>query len=875
MAADLRLRRALRLVGTAAWLVPKALRVDWRREWEGELAAWIDDGRSGALRHALGAWADAAWLRQRQWADVSAFDDLRHGWRHLREHAGFAALAIGVLGVGMAACITAFSVVSQILLRPLPYPDPDRLVTIWERHGSSDGRQDASPGNFLDWRARATSFEFLAGLEPYSHDYTGGDRPEVWRVSNVTPGFFEAFDVAPLLGRLFPEEAYTAGREKRVMLGAAVWRSRFAADPNVVGRVITLNNEPWEVAGVMPDDFQPNLLESGVNPVVAWAPKVIQEYEPRIRGSGYWNVVGRLKPGVTLEAARAEMDALAAQIAQEQPRTNRDSRAAVITMREHLVGDVRPAVLLFAGAVVVVLLIACVNVTNLLLARGAARSQELAVRSALGASRWRLLGQLLVESLLLAGLAAGVALLLATGAVRALATLAPANVLWIDTLHVDARAAAFAVVLGLVVAALAGLVPALRLSGVGRHGATRTATGDRGHRRLRAGLVAAEVALALVLVSGAALLVRSFVNLLAVDTGFARAQVAVVQMFAWDRNPRPDQLRTFFGEVLARVGALPGVQSAGIVTAMPFIEANIDVQALFTIVGDPAPAPGEEPRASVNVATPGYFTTMGIPVLRGRGLSDADGQTSPPVAVISQALADRYFRGRDPVGRHLLGRDRGKPVDIEVVGVVGSLRHRRLDDAPRMEIYRPFAQGPSGSMTVVARTAVDARALVESITHAVWAVDPLQTFYRTTTIDDLVTRTVATRRFALVVLAGFAALALVLAAAGLYGVLSAIAEQQQREIGVRMALGATWLDVARLVVGRGLAMVAMGVVAGLAGAAGAGRLLASFLFGVSPQDPWTLGGAVLVLVAVAMPACLLPARRAASASPADVLRTDS
>lgn len=874
MSADVRLRRALRLVGTAAWLVPAALRADWRREWAGELAAWIDDGRPDAVRHAFGAWSDAAWLRQRQVADLSALDDLRHGWRQLREHAGFATLAIGVLGVGMAACITAFSVVSQILLRPLPYPDPDHVVTLWERQGATEGRLDASPGNFLDWQARATSFEHLAGAEPYSHDYFDGERPEVWRMLNVTSGFFETFGLAPIAGRTFGADEYIDGRHRVVVLSATLWRSRFNADPAVVGRRITLNSEPWQVIGVMPDAFEPNLLEGRGSRILAWAPKVPQEYEARIRGGGFWNVVGRLKPGVSIEAARAEMDALARQIEQEQPRTNRDSRIDVITMREHLVGDVRSAVWLFAAAVAVVLLIACVNVTNLLLTRGAARSQELAVRSALGASRWRLLGQLLVESLLLAGLAAGVALALATAAVRALAALGPANVLWIDTLHVDGRAAGFAALLSVAVAAFAGLVPALRLSGVGRAGATRTATGDRAHRRLRAGLVAAEVALALVLVSGAALLVRSFVNLLAVDAGFARSQVAVVQMFAWDRNPRPDQLRTFFGEVLGRVQGLPGVQSAGIVTAMPFIEANIDVQTLFTIVGDPPPAEGAEPRASVNVATPGYFATMAIPVLRGRALSEADGQASPPVAVISQALADRYFRDRDPVGRHLLGRGRGKPVDIEIVGVVGSLRHERLDEAPRMEIYRPFAQGPSGSMTVVARTAVDARSLVESIKHAVWAVDPLQTFYRTTTIDELVSRTVATRRFALVVLAGFAALALVLAAAGLYGVLSAIAQQQQREIGVRMALGATWLDVARLVVGRGLAMVAVGVVAGIAGAAGTGRLLSSFLFGVSPQDPWTLGGAVLVLVAVATPACFLPARRAASASPAEVLRTD-
>lgn len=870
------LSRARRLVSMAAWIVPRSLREEWRAEWEAELAASMDDepGRRQAVRRAAGAFADALWLRQRQVADVVWFDDLRHGWRQLREHAGFAAIAIGVLGVGMAASIAAFSVVSQILLRPLPYPDPDRVVTVWERQGDTGGRLDASPGNFLDWRDRATSFEWLAGLEPYSHDYTDGDRPEVWRISNVTHGFFEALGVTPIRGRFFPADAYQAGRDRLVMLSASTWRSRFAADPGIVGRRITLNDEPWEVVGVMPDDFQPNFLESGANPIRAWAPKVVLEYETRIRGSGYWNVVGRLKPGVSLAAAQAEMDALAVQIAQEQPRTNRNSRVEVIGMREHLVGDVRPAVILFAGAVTVVLLIACVNVTNLLLARGAARSQELAVRSALGASRWRLAGQLLVESLLLSSVAAAAALGLAAGVVRALAALGPAGVLWLDTLHVDGRAAAFAALLGVAVAVLAGLVPALRLSGLGRHGATRTATGDRGHQRLRAGLVAAEVALALVLVSGAALLVRSFVNLLAVDAGFTRAQVAVVQMFAWDRNPKPDEQRTFFGDVLARVNALPGVQAAGIVTAMPFIEANIDIQTLFTVAGDPEPPPGEEPRASVNVATPGYFAAMGIPVLRGRGLTDADGAAAPPVGVISQALADRYFRGRDPIGRHLTARGRQRTVDIEIVGVVGSLRHRRLDDAPRVEVYRPFAQGPSGSMTLVARTAGDAGALLTSIEHAVWAVDPLQTFYRTTTIDELVSRTVATRRFALIVLAGFAALALLLAAAGLYGVLSAIAQQQGREIGVRIALGATWIDVVRLVLGRGLAMVLVGVAAGLAGAIGTGRLLASFLFGVSPADPLAVGGAALLMVAVALPACLGPARRAAGANPVDVLRAD-
>jgi putative ABC transport system permease protein len=864
---------ATRVVRVAALLVPAALRDDWRREWDGELAAWSHAGHPGATRQALGAFADAFWIRQRHTADAGWIDDLRHGWRQLREHAGFATVAIGILALGMAGSIAAFSVVSQILLRPLPYPEPDRVVTLWERQPSTPGRLDVSPGNFLDWRQRATSFQFLAGAEPYSRDYSDGERPEVWRMHNVTEGFFESFGQPPLLGRTFAAGEFVKGRHQVVVISARLWRSRFAADPAIAGRRVTLDAEPWEIVGVMPDDFLPHFQEVQPGSIQAWAPKYIEEYEARIRASGYWNIVGRLHPGITLAQARAEMDGVAAQIETEQPRTNRGSRVDVITMREHLVGDVRLAVRLSAGAVLIVLLIACVNVTNLLLARGATRATELAVRSALGASRWRLVGQLFVESLQLAGLAATAALGLGGAAIRVLARFGPADVPWVDSLHLDWRAASFAAGLSVVVAGVAGVVPALRLSSVGS-GATRTATGDRGHRRLRTALVAAEVALALILVSGAALLLKSFVNLVNVDAGFARGGVAVLQMFAWDRNNGPDRLRGFFDAVIGNVAALPGVDAAGAVMAMPFIESNIDVRGSFQIVGDPVPAPGEEPRASFNVATPGYFHALSVPVVRGRGLDARDSRDSAPVAVISEALAERYWRGRDPVGQRLTYRTQGTLQQVEIVGVVGSLRHERLDAPPRMEIFRPFAQAPTGSMTVVARTGADPRSLLESARHRVWAVDPLQAFHRAATLDELVTRTISARRFALVVLAGFAALSLLLAAAGLYGVLTAIALQYRREIGVRMAVGATWFDIVRLMLGRALGVVAVGIAAGIAGSLGTGRLLASFLVSVSPADPWAIGGAAAVLMLVAVPACLIPARRAATVSPSEVLRAD-
>jgi putative ABC transport system permease protein len=864
---------ATRLVRAAAVLVPASLRADWRREWDGELAAWTHAGHSGATRHALGAFADAFWIRQRHTADAGWVDDLRHGWRQLREHAGFATVAVGILAVGMAGSIAAFSVVSQILLRPLPYPEADRVVTLWERQPSEPGRLDVAPGNFVDWRDRATSFTGLAAADPYSRDYSDGDRPEVWPMHNVTAGFFDILGQPPLLGRTFAAADHVPGQHRVVVISAGMWRSRFGADPSAVGRRITLDGEPWEIVGVMPDDFLPHFQEVRPGARPAWAPKYIEEHEPRIRASGYWNVVGRLKPGVSLAQARAEMDRVAAQIEIEQPRTNRGSRVEVVTMREHLVGDVRAAVRLFAAAVAIVLLIACVNVTNLLLARGATRITELAVRSALGASRGRLIGQLAVESLLLAVVAAVVALALASGAIRGLARFGPADVMWVESLHLDWWSAGFAAGLSVVVAAVAGVVPALRLSGLGA-GASRTSTADRGQRRLRIGLVASEVALALVLVSGAALLLKSFVNLVNVDAGFARGGVAVLQMFAWDRNPGPDRLRGFFDAAVGRVAALPGVEAAGAVMAMPFIESNIDVRNIFEIVGDPPPAAGEEPRASFNVASPGYFRALGIAALRGRGLDERDGPRSAPVAVISEAVAERYWHGRDPVGQRIRLRSPRGPIELEIIGVVTSVRHERLDAAPRLEVFRPFAQAPSGSMTLVARTGVDPRPLLESAKHAVWAVDPLQAFHRTATLDELVTRTIATRRFALVVLASFAGLSLILAAAGLYGVLTAIALQYRREIGVRMAVGATGLDILRLMLGRGLAVVAAGVAVGVAGAVGAGRLLASFLVSVSPADPWAIGGAALVLTLVAVPACLIPARRAAGTSPSEVLRAD-
>jgi putative ABC transport system permease protein len=883
------LTRALRLVRVASRLVPPRLRDDWRAEWEAELTA-VDlqpvspkpkakaDPKPEAdlVRHAMGSFVDAFWIRQREVADLQTIDDLRHGWRQMRHHSGFAFTAAAILALSMAASVVAFSVVSQILQRPLPYPNDEQLVTVWERQLASATRQEVAPANFLDWRARSQSFTHLAAGDPWSYDYTGGERPEVWRAVNVTEGFFDAFGITPLLGRFFLADEHKKGNNQVVVLSARVWRSHFGADPAIVGKSIPLDALAYVVVGVAPDEFQPRLLEDEPGAVRLWAARAMQGYETQRTSTGYWQVVGRLKDGVSIASAQAEMDAVSATMASENPRSNADVRASIISIREHLVGEVRPAVGLFSAAVFAVLLIACVNVTNLLLARGVARQHELAVRTALGADRRRVVAQLLAETLLLASGASLAGVLLAQLAMRSLANWGPRDVMWLDSLHVDQAALLFAAVLAAGVTVAAGLVPALRLSGAGvQQLGLRTVTADVAHRRLRLGLVAAEVALALILVSGTGLLLKSFVNLLNVETGFRQQGVLVLQIFIGDRNAGAAALRSFHDRATEQIARLPGVQAVGTVRAMPFLESNVDIRGPVRLLDQPPPPAGDELSAiSLNVVTPGYFSVMDIALINGRLIEPRDGPDAPRVVVVSEAFVTRYLRGIEPVGQRLEFRQFGRPTQAMIVGVVRAQRHARLDEAPRAELLLPFAQHPMGSLAIVARTAVAPETLIEPAKLAIWSIDPLQTFYRTATLDDLVKRTLTTRRFALIVLTGFAALALLLAAAGLYGVLTAIMSQYRREIGVRIALGAAWTDILRLVVGRGLLVSAIGVAVGLIAVLGGARILQRFLFSVAPTDPVTIGGAAVLMLAIAAIACYIPARRAASEDPVQALRVE-
>jgi putative ABC transport system permease protein len=872
------IRAAHLVLAAAAPLVPASLRDDWRREWIGELASLGDlpARQRRPLRRALGAFADAFWLRQRSIADFDWIDDLRHGWRQLFESMGFAITAVGILAIGLAATVTMFSVTDQVLLRPLPYPHSDRIVTLWETRGESEELLDVAPANFLDWRERARSFEHLAGVVPFSINFTGGARPEVFFAGQVTQGFFDSFGVRPLHGRFFTPEEYQKGRDKVLVLNEAFWRQRFAGDPAVVGTSLSFDSGPYVVVGIAPASFEPRLLATATGHRDVWQPKAIEDHEPKIRATGYWAVVGRLKPGVALASAQAELSSIAQQLAREYPRTNARTGARALPIREHLVGNVRLAVALLAAAVALVLLIACVNVVNLLLARGLAREREIAIRVALGARRGRLVRQLLTESLLVAVLGGLAGAVLAHWALQGLARFGPSSVPWIDTLHLDWRALAFAAVMILVVAVLSGALPAWRAAVHGLAAAGRaTSTADPAQHRLRAGLVVAEIALALVLVCGTGLLIRSFTSLLKVDPGFQRDRVVVLQLFAWDHNPTPAQLRTFFERTTARLRSLPAVQSVGTVSAMPFIEANIDIQSDIVISGRAAPAAGESSRAHLTVASPGYFEALRVPLKRGRLIEERDTQDAPRVIVITEDLARRHWAAdEEPIGQRIRARFAGTPIDAEIVGVVSSLRHDSLSSSPREEIFIPHAQMPFGSITFTVRTAGDPASLIEPAKAAIWDINPAQTIYRTATLDGLVMRTVAPRRFALAVLIVFALVALLLAAGGVYGVLSAVTTTRLREVGVRVALGASRWDIVRWVLGRGLVIAGLGIAIGLAGALGAGRMLRGFLFEVAPADPVSVGVAALVMLAAAIAACYLPARRAAGADPVEVLRTE-
>ena len=798
------------------------------------------------------------------------FQDLRYGARMLRTKPGFTLIAVITLALGIGANTAIFSVVSGVLLRPWPYRDAGRIVTLWQRNNQTGVKENgASPANFLDWQSRSQAFTEMAAAEPYSLNLTGQGEPEAFRSWLVTASFFRILGVGALHGRTFAPEEFQPGGERVVVLGHGLWQRRFGGDPGLIGRTLRLNGQQYTVLGVMPPEFQfPTGREM-------WAPRIATERDRVIRGGGYLPVIARLKPGVTAAQAEQEMAGIAARLAQEYPQANRERGVAAVPLLEQLTGRVRPALLVLLGAVGLLLLIACANVAGLLLVRAAEREREFAVRTALGAAPGRLARQMLTESLLLALLGGVAGVLLAVWASSAMIALSPGDLPRAAEVRIDGRVLAFAVAVSGLTALAFGLAPALRLSRPDLSSALKD--GGRGgsspaRYRLRQALVVSEVALALVLLVGAGLLVRSFTRLLEVDPGFSAESALALEVHIFGVARTPEQKAAFIEQTVDRLAALSGVRAAGAVSALPFHDNAVSPNTAFTVEGRPSPSPGQEPSAYLTVATADYFNTLGIPLRRGRLFGRFDRGGAPPVALINETMARRYWPDEDPVGQKIAARLFGQAIACEVIGIVGDVRHTGLDSDPRPELFLPHLQNPYGSMTYVVRTAADPLALLPAVKSEIWAVNKNLPFTSTATVQQLVSRTLEGRRFTLLLLSAFAALALLLAAIGIYGLISFSARQRTHEIGVRMALGAQAGDISKLVVKEGLLLTLPGVAIGVAGAWALTRFLSGMLFGVSATDPATFAALSALLLAVAFLACYIPARRAARVDPMVALR---
>jgi len=804
----------------------------------------------------------------------SLLQDLRFGARMLLRNPGFTLIAVITLALGIGANTALFSVVNGVLLRPLAYRDPDRLV--WLSHKAAKPNQNAaiSPPTFVDYRNQCQSFENLTALMyGTAFNLTGDGEPERLQGRRVSANFFDTLGVAPALGRGFLAEEDAPERNRVVVLSHGLWRRRFGADQNIVGRALRLNGQSFTVIGVMPAAFRWQADE-------LWSPLALgpENFTPRSRGSEFLWIVARLKPRVTLQQAQAEVSGIAAQIVRQNPDAypaGGDFIAQVKSLREEVVGDVRLTLLTLLGAVGFVLLIACANVANLSLARASSRRKEIAVRASLGASRFRLIRQMLTESLLLASLSGLGGLLLAGWGIDLLLTLNPANLPRLQEITVDARALSFLLGLALLAVLLCGLAPALQASKTDLQETLKE--GDRGagagRQRTRSLLVVSEVAMSLVLLVGAGLMVRSFLRLTQVNPGFAPDHVLTMQVaLPASKYPEPPQRRAFFQQALERIRALPGVSSVGAIELLPL--GGGARSATFAIEGRQTGPNEAQPHSDIRAIAPGYFQTMKIPLLEGRDFTEQDNADGRNVAMIDETLAQLYWPGGDPIGKRLNLQFADKPVWREIVGVVGRIKHKGLDAEYKGQVFYPLAQGRHLGMCLVARTTTDPLSLVSAARGAIRAVDPEQPIDRVMTMEQVVADKVAQPRLTMLLLGAFAVLALVLAAVGVYGVLSYSVTQRTREIGIRMAIGAGQRDVLKLVVRHGMLLTLLGALLGLTASFALTRLMRTLLFGVSANDPLTFIAVALLLSLVALLAALVPARRATKVDPLTALRHD-
>jgi putative ABC transport system permease protein len=796
--------------------------------------------------------------------------DLRYAIRSLRKSPGFAVVAVLTLALGVGANTAVFSLINAVLLRPLPYAQPDQLVLVWES-APFFGLRDSpvSPANYVDWKARSRSFEEMGALEDRSYRLTGEGRPEVVQGSQVTAGLLRVLRVRPALGRIFHDDEDRAGAPKVALISDGFWGRRFGSDPGIIGKTLRLNDEKHTIIGVLAAGTEPPAEYSGT-PGEIWTTigSGYTAQELANRGRHNWMVIARLRPGVRLAQANAEMQDIGASLAREYPDTNEKVGAFVAPLREHFVSSSRRVLFLLLGMVAFVLLIACSNVANLLLSRAGSRTKEVALRAALGAGSWQLVRQFLCESLLLCAGGSALGLLLATTTFRFLAHLAPGDMTALNALAVDGRVLAFTLALSVLTAVVFGLVPLLQVRRLDVNRALkesgRTLAAGSGGRRLRAPLIWSEVALAFVLLIGAGLLMQTFARLRGVDMGCRTSNVLTLRMPPSQAHRAPGRMAAYQREISRRVSAIPGVVSAGFTNHIPLV-----VKGDVSGIGAEGRDAKERFQCNFRVAGPGYLRTMGIPLRRGRDIDERDGEGAPPVVLINETLARTLWPGQDPIGRRIM---EGAKYQSQVVGVVGDIHQAGLDVPPKPEFYLSAYQAGSAANSLAIHTNVEPRSVALAVQQAIWSVDPDQPITDLASMEEILDKEVFQRRTQTTLVGVFAGLALVLAAIGLYGVLAYLVGRQIPEIGVRMALGAAPSDIARRVVGQGLRLTAIGVAFGVAGALAISRVLTSVLFGVKPTDAATYGVVAAALLLTAAVASYLPARRAMRVDPIAALR---
>ncbi len=793
--------------------------------------------------------------------------DVRYGFRMMLKHRSFTLIAVVALGLGIGANTAIFSVINSVVLRPLPYGDPAQLMTILHENSNP-----LAPANYFDLAQQSQSFESIAAAQWWEPNLSGRDQPEHLRGLQMTGDMFHLLGVNPALGRTFSAGEDQAGHERVVVLSDRLWRRRFGSDPQVVGQHVTFDGEAYSIIGVMPPEFQ--FAPFWATRAELWAPLNLSA-RATDRGGQSLRIFARLKAGVTREQAQADAAAIFQRLEQDHPKANKGLALFVEPLHEKVVGKTRLALMVLFGAVGFVLLIACANVANLMMARATARKKEIALRTALGASSGRITRQLLTESVMI-GLAGGaLGLVLGLAGIRALISFGPANLPRVQTVSLDLRILFFTLGLSLITGVLFGLAPVLQtrrwnfndsLKEVGRG-----SSAGRSRVNARRLLVVSEVALALMLLLGGGLMVRSFWRLRAVDPGFNAGGLLTmtVSLAGSQHSTRPKRV-AFFTELLQRVDSVPGVQSASAINHLPL---SGDVWTVpFTIEGRPAPAPGEKQGAVYRIIRPNYFRTMGATLLKGRDFTAHDNDTSPAVVIISEAFAQRHWPNEDPLGKRIQVTDDG-PNPREIVGVVKGLKQSEWTAEPNLEMYLPHLQSPSPrGLTLVVRGAADPLRLVSAVENQVWAIDKNLPVSEIRSMEEVISESIEQQRFNMFLLGLFASVALILAVVGIYGVMSDSVAARTHEIGIRMALGAQAADVRRMVVRQGMALAAAGVGIGLLGSFWLTQFISKLLYEVSPTDRMTFIVIPLLLGLVALCACLVPARRATRVDPLEALR---